>query len=35
MVVSIGASWLVASKAEGKRNVGVWLFMLSNAGWLA
>lgn len=35
MVVTIGASWLVASSHRKKRNVGFWVFMLSNALWIA
>ena len=35
MAVTIIASWLVASTSEGRRNVGFWLFLLSNALWIA
>ena len=34
MVVTVLASWLVASKTEGRRNFGFWVFMLSNALWI-
>lgn len=34
MVVTLLASWYVASKSEGKRNAGFWLFLASNALWL-
>lgn len=34
MVVTVAASWLVASKAEATRNAGFWLFMLSNGLWV-
>lgn len=35
MVVTVAASWLVASKTESKRNWGFWVFMLSNVLWVA
>ena len=35
MVVTIVASWLVASAHEGKRNAGFWVFLFSNALWVA
>jgi hypothetical protein len=35
MAVTVAASWLVASRHEGKRNVGFWLFLLSNVLWVA
>lgn len=34
MVVSITAAWLVASKAQRRRNVGFWVFLASNALWI-
>lgn len=34
MVVTVLASWLVASKTEGRRNFGFWVFMVSNALWI-
>ncbi len=34
MVVTIAAAWLVASTHKGKRLIGFWLFMLSNALWI-
>ena len=34
MVVTIAASWLVASSHEGKRNAGFWIFLVSNATWV-
>ena len=34
MVVTLIASWLVASKDEHRRNVGFWVFMMSNALWV-
>jgi hypothetical protein len=35
MVVTITASWLVASSRPGRRNLGFWLFLASNALWVA
>jgi hypothetical protein len=35
MVVTLAASWLVASSHTGKRNVGFWMFLLSNVLWVA
>jgi hypothetical protein len=35
MVVTVLASWLVASTHEARRNVGFWLFLASNALWVA
>ena len=34
MLVTVVASWLVASKSEGRRNAGFWVFMLSNGLWI-
>lgn len=34
MAVTILASWLVASTKEGQRNIGFWIFLLSNALWV-
>ncbi len=34
MLVTVIASWLVASKSEGRRNAGFWVFMLSNGLWI-
>ena len=34
MVVTIVASWLVASSQSTKRNAGFWIFLLSNALWV-
>jgi len=34
MAVTVVASWLVASESERRRNVGFWIFMLSNALWI-
>jgi hypothetical protein len=35
MLVTVLASWYVASSQKQRRNVGFWLFMLSNALWIA
>ncbi len=34
MVVTLVASWLVASTQAGRRSVGFWLFLLSNVLWV-
>jgi hypothetical protein len=33
MVITVGASWYVASRVAGRRRLGFWLFLLSNALW--
>ena len=35
MVVTLAASWLVASKEDKRRNAGFWVFLISNALWAA
>ena len=35
MVVSIVAAWLVASSRRRFRSIGFWVFLLSNALWIA
>ena len=35
MAVTICASWLKASSQPGRRNAGFWIFLLSNALWVA
>ena len=35
MVITIVASWLVASQSKRRRKVGFWIFLLSNALWVA
>ena len=35
MVITIGASWLIASSHAGRRNAGFWVFLLSNVLWVA
>jgi len=34
MLITLLASWLVASSIPTRRNVGFWLFLLSNALWI-
>ena len=34
IALTFGASWLVGSSKEGRRNVGFWIFLLSNALWV-
>jgi hypothetical protein len=35
MLVTVLASWYVASNLKTRRNHGFWLFLLSNALWIA
>ena len=35
MAVTITASWLVASSNERHRNIGFWVFLVSNVLWIA
>ncbi|MEO6744697.1 MAG: hypothetical protein ABIS28_17200 [Caldimonas sp.] len=35
MVVTVLASWLVASDTESRRSQGFWAFLLSNVLWVA
>ena len=35
MISTIWASWLVASSQSAHRNRGFWVFLLSNALWVA
>lgn len=34
MIVTVAASWYVASTNRPRRRVGFWLFLLSNVLWL-
>jgi hypothetical protein len=34
MVVTVTASWLVASSQDRRRNWGFWVFLLSNLLWV-
>lgn len=33
MVASVSAAWLVASSKAHRRNIGFWVFILSNVLW--
>jgi hypothetical protein len=35
MVVTVLAAWLVASHSKRRRRVGFWVFLASNALWIA
>jgi hypothetical protein len=35
MAATIAAAWLIASSKIGRRNAGFWLFLVSNALWIA
>lgn len=35
MVATVLAAWLVASNSKGRRNAGFWIFLVSNALWIA
>jgi hypothetical protein len=32
---SVAAAWLVASNSKPRRNIGFWIFLVSNALWIA
>ena len=34
MIVTVTASWFVASSSKSRRNIGFWLFLLSNGLWV-
>lgn len=34
MVVTVAAGWLVASTDQRRRNIGFWLFLISNGLWI-
>lgn len=34
MLLTVVASWFVASQAKRRRSVGFWLFLVSNAAWI-
>jgi hypothetical protein len=34
MLVTLAATWLVASQSFGRRNLGFWTFLLSNLLWV-
>lgn len=35
MAVTLVAAWLVASRSRSRRQVGFWVFILSNVLWIA
>lgn len=35
MVVTVAASYLVASNSKRRRHIGFWLFLVSNVLWVA
>jgi hypothetical protein len=35
MLASVSAAWLVASPLKRRRHLGFWVFMASNALWIA
>lgn len=35
MVVTVTAAWLIASQAKRRRELGFWIFLLSNVLWVA
>jgi hypothetical protein len=34
MIVTVAAAWLVASQVKRRREVGFWIFLLSNVLWI-
>lgn len=34
MVATLAAAWLVGSGQDGRRNLGFWVFLSSNALWI-
>lgn len=34
MVVTIAAAWLIGSRTKHRRQIGFWLFLVSNALWI-
>ena len=35
MLATLTAAWFVGANAKGRRNVGFWIFLLSNVLWTA
>lgn len=35
MAVTVAATWMVASRARKYRQIGFWIFLASNALWVA
>ena len=34
MLITVAASWLVASQSKARRAIGFWVFLLSNVLWV-
>ena len=34
MAVTVTAAWLIASQSKARREIGFWIFLLSNALWI-
>ena len=34
MLVTVAAAWLIGSRTKRKRQIGFWLFLVSNALWI-
>jgi hypothetical protein len=34
MVMTVLAAWMVGSQSKGRRRIGFWIFLASNAVWL-
>ena len=34
MLVTIAAAWLIGSRSKHKRQIGFWLFLVSNVLWI-
>jgi hypothetical protein len=35
MVITVAAAWFIASQHKRRRMIGFWLFLVSNALWMA
>ncbi|BCA30657.1 hypothetical protein [Metapseudomonas otitidis] len=35
MLVTVAAAWLIGSKTTARRHIGFWVFLASNALWIA
>ncbi|WP_265169688.1 hypothetical protein [Pseudomonas solani] len=35
MLVTVAAAWLIGSKQPARRHIGFWVFLASNALWIA
>lgn len=35
MLVTVAAAWLIGSRQRRRRNLGFWVFLASNALWIA